>query len=725
MTTENLNYFQERENLDGKKEAILLIDCNKCLDKDKNFFKNISCRYCLLSILFKNRKKRINEISLLGRDFTIESHNLNLILDYFKKLNKIKKVNKKIEEIKNKKCIYGEFKCKFMTSFSSANLIQDFEYNDPIFVFELFTKKNIRSEKKIILDPKCEKCYTYIKNSENYIINLLENLNVIKEFKTFQNNKTYTRKFINFYEYIFSKFSFLEEKTHIYRNSSLNENLSLLSEYTIGEDEIFQIQVYRTPFEYEKRYFVKLNSKDYENFDFSEKIINDLIQNIEVKEFNHIIPLETLIEIYKDEILKDLNLKYKFSKIDKSCIAYLTTLKKLNLHKLFPLLIDNSIEEIFLDSPNDEIYINHQEFGRCRTSIRFTLKDIERLKTLIRLYSGKRLDYMNPQVKYVIKNKFFNCRFAIDIDPIQINGFALDIRKLNKNILTIQDLLKCNTLDPLMAAFLYFNLLRKNNITVTGETDTGKTTLINALDLLAPKEFRKIYVENITESLNQNKFGKHQLKYRADSLDDLIKQNHSKSILIKTLLHRTPDIIYLGEILTKEETEALFHCLAAGLKGFQTIHSNNIESLIHRFLYHFKINKSCLYDLDLIILMKKDFNRRRIVSLVEIDKINYKDDKYYSSIFQYSPKFKNWKLLKNLFNTSIISELRKYEDLSENKFNLYINIYYDIFEFLSKIHKIENNELIELFHRISYYSSKSIESLIYFWDCWKKTRSLN
>jgi len=725
MNLKNLSYFQERENLHGKKEAILFIDCKKCLGRDKNFYKNKDCHYCLLSILFKNKNKKINEISLLGKDIKIEYHNIKFFLEYFKKLKKIKKINEKIEEVKNKKCIYGEFKCKFFPRFSSIRKTQDFEYYDPILVYSSFNKRNIRSENQVIFDPMCQKCYTYIENSEKYILKILENLNIIKDFKSFQNNKTIAYKFINFYEYTFSKFAYLKEPTQIYGNFYTKENLNFLSEYRIGEDNIFQIQIYNTPCEYERRYSVKFYIKEIENIDYFEKIVNDLIQNIEIKEFNQIIPLETLIEIYKDEILKKLNLKYKFSKIVKRRIAYLATLKKLNLDKLFPLLIDNTIEEIFLDSPNDLIYINHQKFGRCRTSIRFNEKDIDRLKTLIRLYSGKRLDFMNPQVKFVMKNMFFNCRFAIDIDPIQINGFALDIRKLNKNVLTMQDLLRWETLDPLMAAFLYFNLLRRINITVTGETDTGKTTLINALDLLAPKEFRKIYIENITESLNQNEFGKHQLKYKADSLEDLIRQNYSKSNLIKTLLHRTPDIIYLGEILTKEESEALFHCLAAGLKGFQTIHANDIDSLIRRFLYHFKINKSCLFDLDLIILMKKEFNKRRIVSLVEINKSNNKKGKLYNPIFQYSPKFKKWKLLTNLFNTSLISELRKYEDLSLDKFNLFLNLYYDIFEFISNFKKIENNDLIELFHRISYYSFNSISSLEEFWDKWKKTRSLN
>jgi len=414
-----------------------------------------------------------------------------------------------------------------------------------------------------------------------------------------------------------------------------------------------------------------------------------------------------------------------YQKPVKNKIGFIAALKKLNFDKLFPLLIDDFIEEIFLDSPDDEIYINHQRYGRCRTSLRFNLKEIERIKTLFRLYSGKRLDFMNPTIKFVMKNKFFYCRFSIDVEPIQINNFALDIRKLNKNILTIQDLLKNGTLDSVIAAFLYFNILRRKNITVTGETDTGKTTLINAFDLLTPKEFRKIYIENIIESLNQFDYGKHQLKYKVNSLEGSIEEKYSKSTQIKTLLHRTPDIIYLGEILTKEEAKAMFHCLAAGLRGFQTIHSKNIDSLINRFLYHFKIDQSCLNDLDLIILMKKNFNERKVIGVFEFFRNTDVSNKLYYPLFKYNPESQKWALIKSLYEANVITELTNYENLPEDKFSSFINIYIEIFEFISKVDRIDNFELIEFFHKISYHSFKSIKSLVCYWNELKKNRSLN
>ncbi|MHA1932899.1 MAG: ATPase, T2SS/T4P/T4SS family, partial [Promethearchaeota archaeon] len=447
--------------------------------------------------------------------------------------------------------------------------------------------------------------------------------------------------------------------------------------------------------------------------------------NVEGAKFDKIIPLEALINIYTNESIDLLKSKYNLPDPEIKKIGLLAALKKLHIFKLFPLLVDDLVEEIFLDSPYDNIYVNHQKYGRCRTKIKFTSKEIDRLKTMARLYSGKRLDYMNPSIKLVIKNEYFYCRFAIDVEPIHPLNFALDIRKLNRNIFTIQDLLKNGTLDSLMAAFLYFNILRKINITITGETDTGKTTLINALDLLTPKEFRKIYVENVTESLKQYDFGKHQLKYQVDSLEDHLTQQYSKSKIIKTLLHRTPDIIYLGEILTKEESHAMFHCLAAGLKGFQTIHGSNIESLMNRFLHHFDINKSCLSDLDLIILMKKEQNQRRVLSISEINKGHIEGDKFYDSIFDYDPFSKTWKLSKSLYETNTIIEMKKNENLPKEKFMSIIKIYEEIFIFISEINLLDKFELIDLFHKISYHSFISVDSLNLFWAEWKKERDLN
>ena len=275
-----------------------------------------------------------------------------------------------------------------------------------------------------------------------------------------------------------------------------------------------------------------------------------------------------------------------------------------------------------------------------------------------------------------------------------------------------------------MAAFLYFNLIRRKNITATGETDTGKTTLINALDLLTPKEFRKIYIENVLESVNQTIYNKHQLQFKVNSLDDTEKLV-SKSTQIKTLLHRTPDIIYLGEILTKEEAQAMFHCLAAGLRGFQTIHAKDVNSLINRFLFHFEIDKSCLNDLDLIVLLKKDSNRRTVISISEIEIENAIKNQFQKPIFQFNPNSNKYDIFSTLYETKVIQDIVKYENLSEESFINIIQQYEDIFHSIMNMRRLSTLDLIELFHKISYFSTQSLSSLTEFWSLWKNSRSLN
>ena len=73
----------------------------------------------------------------------------------------------------------------------------------------------------------------------------------------------------------------------------------------------------------------------------------------------------------------------------------------------------------------------------------------------------------------------------------------------------------------------------------------------------------------------------------------------------------------------------------------------------------------------------------------------------------------------------MILDIKKYEDLTKENFLSLIKVYNEIFEFLLKSDKIENIELIEFFHKISYYSAISLDSLKQFWNIWKKNRSLN
>ena len=724
LNSDNIISLKERENFKGKKEKIIIIECAKCFEINRAFPNNEICVSCFLKTLFINRNKNFKQVAIKSIESIIKRSEIQNFLNYFKILNKIKKKLKKIRYFCQKKCSYKEFNCRYLPDFKKLFIQNDDQIYNPIYFYDLISNTIKLIKKKKIIDLNCESCFNRVTNLLNTILDLLESLKIILDYKDFQQYKT-SHELSSFYVELFPKIIYpLENDSEIY-NLDLPCQIDLIDSYEIGDQQLFQISIFKINNQNEKKYVIKSNFNSKQDEDYFKRIIIDIENKLNNIEIDRILPLEKLIEIYQKKALKYIELKYNFSFKEKRNISFLAALKKINLIKLFPLLIDDSIEEIFLDSPDETVYINHQKFGRCRTDIKFELKELNRLKTFLRIYSGKRLDYVNPSIKLVINNTYFHCRFSIDVEPIHVDNFALDIRKLNKNVLNIQDLLKNETLNPPMAAFLYFNILRRKNITVTGETDAGKTTLINALDLLTPKEFRKIYVENVIESLNQTAFSRHQLKYKVDSLEETIRNKYSKQNQIKKLLHRTPDIIYLGEILTKEEAEAMFHCLSTGLTGFQTIHSKNVNSLINRVLYHFKIHPSCLHDLDLIVLMKKIRNKRRIISISEINLEFDKDNNFFQNLFNYNPQINDWYSTNDVYKSNTILKIKKYEDLNKERFSAFFEIYKNIFNYFKGTNKIPNSELIEFFDNIAFYSFLSVNDLKQFWELWKKNRRLN
>ena len=714
---------QEICDFDDTKENTLIIDCNNCLERENNFTANENCLACFFNCVYFHKNRRINHVLFNSKEYEIKFSQVGFFLEYYQKIKNIKKLTNKLETIRKKCCIYGEFGCKFLVK---TGFINDVDHKDPINLYISLTKEVSLVENYKVYDSNCIECLKEIINLLNKMIYLLDKIQIISDYKNRTAKNNFLLKPLEFYESIFKETFLMNESGNAKKIcSSSKQEEEIIDVYEVGKDQFYQITIYKIREEYEKKYAAEIFFQSVSDKSFYIRIIQDSLNNMTATKFNQVIPLERLIKIYKKEVLVFLNNKFStLSKNDKRKIAIFVALKRIKMNKLFPLLIDDNVEEIFLDSQNDKIYINHQRFGRCKTDIKLTAGEIERLKTFLRIYSGKRLDYTNPTIKFVIKNKYFYCRFAIDIEPLHINDFGLDIRKLNKNIFTIQDLLKNKTLSPLMAGFLYFALIHTLNITATGETDSGKTTLINALDLLTPKEFRKIYIENAVESLNQAEFGKHQLKYIVDSLERSETgingvREYSKANQIKTLLHRSPDIIYLGEILTKEEAHALFHCLAAGLRGFQTIHSRTNDSLLNRLVHFFNIDRSCLNDLDLIVLMKKSYYKRKMISISEICYEPGSHVEKIEHIFNYDPESQEWRLMKPLYSTNVIQKIRKFEEINEERFITFMEVYNDIFQYLLKVPRINNYEIVSFFHKLSYFSFKSVDQLRNFWDRWK------
>ncbi len=374
--------------------------------------------------------------------------------------------------------------------------------------------------------------------------------------------------------------------------------------------------------------------------------------------------------------------------LDRNKIADIVTVKRLHFEKIFVFLQDPNIEEIFLDKKDGFLYFNHQNLGKVESYIQLSLEEVEAIKTHLCLDSRERLDIEKPNITYVYNNPYFHARFCVDIFPSHWQDFGLDIRNLKKNVLTLKDLIELKTLNGEMASFLLLILFFKMNITIVGEVNSGKTTFLNALDLYVPNFYRKIYLEENIETLELPQLYSHQLKYKVspERFNDYSKQDE-----IYKLLHRSGDYIILGEILSKMETQALFHCLSTGLKGLQTTHASTINGLINRWVLHYGVGHSCLNDLGVIIFMKKWGNRRIVHSISQLQANQETKEIKINNLFKYCPISKNWIRIDNLLSSPLFQEINGLISLSEEALS---KILITLKDFLNKkINKIDGKSI--------------------------------
>ncbi len=291
---------------------------------------------------------------------------------------------------------------------------------------------------------------------------------------------------------------------------------------------------------------------------------------------NNFDPIKKILKPFKTLLEKDKIQKVPVTSEEFKAIKYTMVRDKVGMGVLEPLLMDSNIEDITCSGLGC-VFVEHKVFSGLKTTI--TFKEMEELNSFVIRMSekvGKPITYRSPIVDTaLLDGSRINIVFGEDVSK---QGSNFTIRKFMGTPISILELIDFGTIDYTMAAYMWMMLRAGMNCFVSGETASGKTTMMNAVTTFLPPDSKIVSIEDTPELQVPHKNWTREVTRtsREDSGSDV-----SMFDLLKAALRQRPNEIIIGEIRGVEGNIA-FQAMQTGHPVMSTFHAASVEKLIQR-----------------------------------------------------------------------------------------------------------------------------------------------
>ena len=240
-----------------------------------------------------------------------------------------------------------------------------------------------------------------------------------------------------------------------------------------------------------------------------------------------------------------------------------------------PLLDDPDVSEVMVNGPK-KVFV--EKNGKLtKSGITFDDDDhVVRIIDRIILPLGRRVDADSPTVDARLPD---GSRVNAVIRPVSIDGPCITIRKFKKDKLSIEQLIKYESINHNMAEFIRACVISRLNIVISGGTGSGKTTLLNVLSGFIPENERIVTIEDAAElQLQQD----HVLRLETKVANVDGRGSVTIRDLVRNSLRMRPDRIVVGECRGGEALDML-QAMNTGHDGsLTTLHANTPRDALSR-----------------------------------------------------------------------------------------------------------------------------------------------
>ena len=285
-------------------------------------------------------------------------------------------------------------------------------------------------------------------------------------------------------------------------------------------------------------------------------------------------------------------------------IEYLLIRDKIDMGVLKPFLSDPYIEDISCDGVGP-IFIEHKIFKGLKSVIEFKVSsELDEFVVKVAERIKRPITYRSPIVDATLPDgSRINIVYGTAISR---HGSNFSIRKVNEVPLSILNIIDSNGLNYLAAAYIWICVEYGMSLFVSGETASGKTTLLNAITGFIPPENKIVTIEDTPELNVPHKNWIREValaKGKGEGTGGSAAGGEVTMFdLLKAALRQRPNQILVGEIRGVEGAVA-FGAMQTGHPVMSTFHAASVEKLIQRLCGDpINIPKTYVDNLNLVII---------------------------------------------------------------------------------------------------------------------------
>jgi flagellar protein FlaI len=261
-------------------------------------------------------------------------------------------------------------------------------------------------------------------------------------------------------------------------------------------------------------------------------------------------------------------------------IEYLLIRDKIDMGVLKPFLSDQYIEDISCDGVGP-IFIEHKIFKGLKSVIEFKVSsELDEFVVKMAERIKRPITYRNPVIDAtLLDGSRINIVYGTAISR---HGSNFTIRKVNEVPLSILNIIESNGIDYMAAAYLWVCVEYGMSLFVSGETASGKTTLLNAITTFIPPENKIVTIEDTPElNVPHRNWIREVALAKGKGEGGGASGEVSMFDLLKAALRQRPNQILVGEIRGVEGAVA-FGAMQTGHPVMSTFHAASVEKLIQR-----------------------------------------------------------------------------------------------------------------------------------------------